>query len=589
MKKNTHKKNNFINKCKKAFTWNNIKPILLGKSTGRRMFRLYFLLIIIFSILLYLPISFQPFHDYGYGARFNYVDNKYVMTPDYINLLGYKAQDQEITFSFIDSLFLSFSAFSDTGLTTVQLYNTFSTFGKLIIMLEVEVGGFGVMFFIFCFWKIFKHSDKLTVNQQLMAQCEKGNTKIGNTEKMLFHTVIVIIIIQFIFGLFYSLWFMYVPAHELRPKITTNTVANIYEDNPLVYSHLYHNAGFAFFAGFFHSVTAINNAGFDIIGSTSLTPYSQGIHTLFLLITIFEFVIGGIGFPVIFDFMAKFKVIKGKEFVQDPETKKVKRVYTVRVTYDKNYRISLMSKVALLGYGVVTIIGISFMFLFEYTTIGGEQYLYKNTAEMFGPNGEMLTDYNMAMNMIFQAMTTRSAGYYTFDNQLLAPVSKWLNIGLMFIGGSPSSTAGGIRVTTFMIMFIALWHKIKGSNSASIFKRRILNDDIINSFLVLLSSLILLAIGGAVLLNNIEDITEHLSAKVHHTDFTNSMFMVASAFGTTGLSVVDLSQLSWYSLVYLMFIMFVGQCGVSSTILAFRRNKIKENMYSYLPEPIKIG
>ncbi len=587
MKKSRPNKDKIQNRIKSAFQWNNIKGIIFGKSTGRRMFRLYFLLILIFSCILYMPISFQPFIDYGWSDRFSYVNGEYVLIPDEIDIFGaMKPVSEPVHFSFLDALFLSFSSFSDTGLTTIELYNNMSIFGKIVLMLEIQIGGFGVMFFIFMFWKIFKRTNKISINQQLLAQSEKGNTKIGNTQKMIVQTVIVILIIEFIFGLFYSLWFMYVPAHEQRLHQGDLYGFKVMEDNPNVMSHLYQHAGFAFFAGFFHSITAINNAGFDIIGNCSLTAYSKGIHTIFLFVTIIEFVIGGIGFPVIFDFLAKFKITKNFENIK---TKKgEKRVKVVRVAFDRNYKISLFSKVAMTGYAIVTILGIGLFFLFEGTQIGG--ILWKDPWHVFGAPGESMTEYNKATNFIFQAMSTRSAGYYTFDNAAISTIGKWLNIALMFIGGSPSSTAGGIRVTTFVIIFAAIWHKIKGSNYASIFKRRIATNDIVNSFIVFLTSLMLLAIGSSILYgnvmlhNNATNVPREIQA-----DFTDSMFMVASAFGTTGLSVVDLKQLKWYSLVYLMIIMFIGQCGVSSTILAFRRNKVKENMFRYISEPIKIG
>ncbi len=222
---------------------------------------------------------------------------------------------------------------------------------------------------------------------------------------------------------------MYVPSYE-QTVVVNEFGVDIVRDNVGVMSHLYHHAGFAFFAGFFHSVTAINNAGFDIISEFSLSGYNNGIHTIFLLMTVIEFVIGGIGFPVIFDILAKIKIEKCREINNSTNAKKTKKdkmahkIYTIRVSYNRNYQISLMSKVALLGYGIVSILGISLLFLFEYTQIGGNQLIYRNVMEIFGPNGSSITEYNKACNIIFQAMTTRSAGYSTFNNQLLAPVSK---------------------------------------------------------------------------------------------------------------------------------------------------------------------
>lgn len=569
--------NGFSNKIKNIFTLENFKKFLFGSSTGRKMFRLYFLILLLSAILLYLPISFNQFFEYGYGEQFNYINNAYEIHLEDGTIMR---------FNFFDCLFMSFSAFSDTGLSLFSISSVFSIYGKIILMITIQVGGFGVMFFIFLFWKIFLRSDKLSVNQTLLAQYEKGNTKVGNTDKMLVTSSLIIITLEILFAFFYSLWFLLVPSYE-QVQVPNAEHLPIYIDSPDgVYSSVYHNPSEAFFAGFFHSVSVVNNAGFDILGSNSLSAFKNGVHTIFLFVTAFQFILGGIGFPVIFDILSKWKIVREKKYVLDEKKCKVKKTI-LHVVKDSNHKLSLFSKLTLSTYFIVAAFGILFIFIFEATPVGGGHNYIWEDKYMFGEYGTTLSWYNKSINLIFQTLSTRSAGYCTFDNSLLNTMSKWLNIALMFIGGSASSTAGGIRVTTLAIIAIVIFKKIKGSKRVSIFKRNLAGTDILNSFIVLTISIILVAIGGVVILSNVENAYNY--DDLGNTYFTDAIFMCTSAFGTTGLSVINIDYLDWWSLLYLMILMFIGQYGVSTTILAIRRSKVKENLFNYVTESVRIG
>lgn len=588
MEVNTH--SNLIEKTKKwfkqHFTREKVKGYFLGTSTGRRMFRLYFLVLFISALILYLPISLQPFIDNGYkfGENIWYQNNAYWI----------KLEDGSIAkFDFLDCLFMSFSTFTDTGLSLFPINQVFSIFGKVIMMIEIQIGGFGIMFFIFIFWKLIKKTDKVTVNQQLLAQSEKGNTKLGTTSRMLITSSIVIIVIEIIFAFFYSLWFLYVPSFKQVIFQSFGTFENglkigpdVYVDDPNgTFSIVYNNPANAFFCGFFHSISVVNNAGFDILGPSSLSGFRNGVHTIFLFATAIQFIIGGIGFPIIFDIFSTWRLKKVKK-CKVIENRNI-CYWKIIIIKDREHKLSLFTKLTLVSYFGVLILGIIFSFIFEATTVGGGIGVVWNNEVMFGDNSDPLTWYNKSINVIFQSISTRSAGYSTFNNALLNPITKWLNIVLMFIGGSASSTAGGIRVTTLAIIFITISARIKGSVRASAFKRNIENQDIVNSYIVFTVSLILISIGGIIILSDTRNSFEYDKYTNHY--FTDSIFLCTSAFGTTGLSTFDISTLNWYSKIYLMFLMFVGQYGVSSTILAFRRSKVKENMYKYVSESVRIG
>lgn len=228
-----------------------------------------------------------------------------------------------------------------------------------------------------------------------------------------------------------------------------------------------------------------------------------------------------------------------------------------------------------------------FSFLFECTILGGgDNELWTDTSAMFGTGNDTLTYYNKSVNIIFQSVSTRSAGYFTFNNDIMNPITKWLNIALMFIGGSASSTAGGIRTSTLAIIFLTIKSRLKGSYSVNVFKRSIKNEDVINSFIVLTVAIVIIAIGGIVLMSSFK---QDINNSIIDNAFTNSIFMCTSAFGTTGLTTTNVDNLTWIAKVYLMFLMFVGQLGVSSTILAFKRNRVKDNLFRNLSEDVRIG
>lgn len=578
MKNKIHSKSKgfsaFKSWIKNKFSQKNLKQFFAGTSTAKKMFRIYFFILLIVAIFLYLPISLKPFLLEGFGGEvynLRYFDNAYHM--DILDPMT--GVVNVISFNFLNSLFMAFSGFSDTGLSLYTLSDVFSVFGNIVLMLAVQIGGFGIMFFIFLIWKTFKISNKVSINQTLLAQSEKGNTKIGNTDRMLVSSAIIILVIEVIFAIFYSLWFLYVPAYQQIVIAGDKTV------DSQTYMYVYNNAGDAFFAGFFHSVTVVNNSGFDILGPNSLGAYRNGVHTIFLMATASQFMLGGIGFPIVYDFLQKltFKWTKCTHWYFS--------WFKLEISINKQHRISLFTRLSIVTYFIVALIGVVFVFLFECTVLGGGVgQIWSDTSGMFGNGDSALTYYNKSISLIFQSLSTRSAGYATFSNTLLNPSTKWLYIVLMFIGGSPSSTAGGIRTTTLALIVLTIWSRLRGYATVNVFKRQIRQVDYVNSFIVFIVSIALLLIGFLVITASNWRV---VSLDNQADFFTNTIFVCTSAFGTTGLSMAATGLQDWPSLVYLMILMFVGQLGVGSTILAFNRNKVKVNLFTYRTEDVRIG
>lgn len=517
--------------------------IIFGKTIAQRMFRIYLILILLGASLLYCPFSLT--------------DGKYIVYLDPMNEKFSRA------YRFWDALFIACSGFSDTGLTPAVISKTFTVAGQVILLFLIQLGGIGVISIFFLIWNFFKKTNDVSLKQMVMVQSERGNEKLGNSFKMVKKAVGFILISELIFGLIYSVWMYAVPAYEqasfisgsddLRPTHDTTTLL-----------HCYHNYGQCLWIGIFTSISAINNAGFDIFqGTSSLASYRNDWNTIFQLFIVIEIVIGGIGYPVIFDVMEKRKNAK-------------KGIKT---------RTSLFTKVALSSYFIIAIIGLILAFGFEGidAKLNTDEYSIFTDPNIYHEFGKA-EGWNKTFCIFFNVMTTRSAGFSTLDHNLLCAGAKWTNCLLMFIGGSPSSTAGGIRTTTLVIVAVAIFNKIIGKNRVSMYKRTIPTTKVKDSLIVFCASIILVT-----LVTLLITYTQYGQDDLPQFQLLSVFYEATSAFGTVGLSVGITSQISPLGQILLIILMFVGQLGVSSTLLSWTRRNPKGNASSYPVEDIRIG
>ncbi len=188
------------------------------------------------------------------------------------------------------------------------------------------------------------------------------------------------------------------------------------------------------FYGIFHSISAFCNAGFDIMGGgRSLTQYVDNLSVNIIIMSLI--ILGGLGFTVIMD------VVKVKKFK----------------------KFSLHSKIVLIMTAALLSIGFVFFFLVEF-----------NNPETLGE----LSLKGKLTGAMFQSVTTRTAGFNTIDLSQMHDSSKLLSILLMFIGGSPGSTAGGMKTTTVALVVLVVLSVIKGRDDVEFARRRISKDNI---------------------------------------------------------------------------------------------------------------
>lgn len=281
----------------------------------------------------------------------------------------------------------------------------------------------------------------------------------------------------------------------------------------------------------FHSVSAFCNAGFDILGTEgnqfcSLTPYtSNPVINITVMLLI---VIGGIGFLTWDDICNnKFKI--------------------------KKY--SMQSKIILLTSLILILLPAIYFFIFDYSdySIG-----------------------NRLLASLFQSVTTRTAGFNTTDLTKLTRPSQAIMIFLMLVGGSPGSTAGGLKTTTMAVLILNAFACFKRKENVCAFGRRIDDSVIKNAATIVMMYITLFFIGGVSI------------CTIEKLPLVASLFETASAIGTVGLTLGITPKLSLASQLILIVLMYLGRVGSLTLIYATLSGKKQIN--AKLPlEKITVG
>lgn len=283
----------------------------------------------------------------------------------------------------------------------------------------------------------------------------------------------------------------------------------------------------------FHSISAFCNAGFDLIGNfRSLTPYAD--NPIIILTIAFLIIFGGLGFSVWYELY----------------------------NYRKTKKLSLHSKVVLTVTAILVIGGSIFMFLFEFNNPG--------TIKNMSVNGKVLSSF-------FAAVTPRTAGYNSISTSDMTGAGRFLTVILMFIGGSPGSTAGGIKTATIGLLIMTVVSVIKGRDDTEIFERRVGKDLIYRAMAITMISFALVLIVTMIL-----SITE-VGASLEYI-----IYEATSAFGTVGLTLGFTTKLTYIGKILISFTMYCGRVGPMTIALALAKNSSK-NSIRYPEDRILVG
>ncbi len=297
----------------------------------------------------------------------------------------------------------------------------------------------------------------------------------------------------------------------------------------------------ALFSGIYHGVSAVTNAGFDFSGE-SLMPFAKdGFFLSLMMLLIF---LGGIGFPVILEVYDYFKY-----------TKRRKKERTLLP-----YCFSLFTRLAVVAAFSLLIIGSLSIYLLEKNHLFAD----KSLSDSF-------------LTSLFYSISTRNAGMQINNLNDFQPATQLLFAALMFIGCSPSSVGGGVRTTTIIILALYLISFLKSEDDVHIFSRKVHPDDVRKSVVVFNLSLLLCFV-SVLFLSATEDLP-----------FIALVLEVASAFGTTGLSLGITGSLSVTGKLVISLLMLIGRVGMLYTLLLFIPKETRDLNYSYPVEKVITG
>ena len=280
----------------------------------------------------------------------------------------------------------------------------------------------------------------------------------------------------------------------------------------------------------FHSVSAFCNAGFDILGTeghrfVSLSGYGDNIWLNMVIMLLI--IIGGIGFLTWEDF------------------------YENKLNF-RRYR--MQSKVILITTVLLIILPAILFFANDF----GE-FLFKKRL----------------LYSIFQSVTTRTAGFNTADLPLMTEAGKAVMILLMLIGGSPGSTAGGMKTTTFAVLILNMVATFRQKEDIEIFGRRLDSHAIKNAATIVALYIIFFFIGGIAI------------SSIEHLPLLDCLFETASAVGTVGLTLGITPTLGIPSQLILILLMFFGRVG--GLTLIYAAISVKQNGVKLPLEKITVG
>lgn len=421
----------------------------------------------------------------------------------------------------IDALFTSTSAVCVTGLIVVDTATHFTLFGQIVILVLFQTGALGVMTFTSFFGFFFRGS--FSFENQIFIQDFINEDKISEIFRTLFKIIFFTLSVEFIGAIL--VYFL----------VDTSVIPDQWDK---------------IFFSIFHSVSAFCNAGFSIL-SNGL--YEEGVREMYHvhLVLAFIIILGGLGFPIIFNFFRYVKyIILSRYHLYSSNTPIVHKTRIINV----NSKLALYTTTSLLIIGFVTFL------------------IFENNHTLKG-----LSTYGKIVTAFFGAVTPRTAGFNTVDMGALSMSTVLIYLLLMWVGASPGSTGGGIKTTTFAVAILNSFSLGRAKDRVEAFRREINNESVRRAFAVM--TLSFLVIGISVFLVKYFD---------PQLPLVNVAFECFSAFSTVGLSLGITGELSNPSRIVIIFTMFLGRVGTLTLMVGFLRN-IRTLNYHYPSESIFIN
>lgn len=410
---------------------------------------------------------------------------------------------------YIDALFTATTSVCVTGLVTLPTVSTWSTFGQIIILILIQIGGLGIITIMFGL--LIGLHRKIGIGERILIQDAFNLNTLSGLVKFVKKVLIGTFLVEGIGALLYMTVFV--------PEFGSKGI----------------------WISIFNSVSAFCNAGIDILSEDSLCAYA--LNPVVNIVTCLLIILGGLGYIVWWDLIKVIKKVKYQKW-----------------KCFKN--LTLHSKIVLSATGIFLLTGTVLFFIFEYN------------------NPLTIAEYSLIDKLqvsFFQSVTTRTAGFATIPQQNLTNASALFSLLLMFIGGSPVGTAGGIKTTTIVVLIISALATIKNKEDVVLFHRTIPKQAINKavavasiSFMVMFTSTILLA-------------------TVTDANALDIIYETMSATATVGLTRNLTSTLNIWGKIIIIITMYLGRIGPISLLIAFNTKKENKNIIKNPTEEISIG
>lgn len=414
---------------------------------------------------------------------------------------------------FIDALFTAVSAACVTGLSVVDTQTYFTFKGHVVIMLLIQLGGIGILTFATFFALFLKKG--VGISHQAMIRDFMSEDSLFNAKGMLQQIVIFTLLIESIGAfLIYLLWDVNTPFYD--------------------------DAGEMIFQSVFHSISAFCNAGFSLMSGGLNEDYLQNAYILHIVIGVL-IIFGSLGFPAMRDIFG-IKNIRA-------------RLAAPWKRWKLSTRIAVWATFALILFGM------------------GAFYLLESSTDVLAGK----TGFQKIVISFFQSVTTRTAGFNTVDIGALTTPTAILFIFLMFIGASSGSTGGGIKTSTFVLIFLSVITTIRGKKSLELGGRSISFDLLNKAFTIFIFSATYILVGTFFL--------AYFEPKISVLDL---VFEQVSAFCTVGLTRGITPDLSTPSKLILISSMYIGRVGTLTLAFALA-SRVDSTNYRYPKAHILVG
>lgn len=425
-------------------------------------------------------------------------------------LLLPRSTHEHVRLSVVDALFVSTSAVCVTGLSPVDVAQTFSVGGQMVIALLIQVGGLGVMT-ITSFFAVFFMGGTGLYNQFALRDMVGSETF-----SSLISTLLYILGFTFVIEL--------VGAFFIWSSIHATLGMSLGEE---------------IFFSCFHSISAFCNAGFSTLSGNLGNPDILNGHHAFYLIIAFLVVLGGLGFPILMNLrhLTGYYIQKLQSILSEKRTgQKVLRPRYTHLT-DINTRIVLVVTLVLIVAGTVVMAVLEWNGAFSSLSAGGK-----------------------IVQAFFNAVVPRTAGFNSVD---LTQFSFLTLIGymlLMWIGGASQSTAGGIKVNTLAVALANIRSVIRSEENVVMFGREITPDSVRRALAVISASIVTITVSFVLLV-----ILEPEQSPL------NLLFEIISAISTVGASLNVTPQLGADSKLLVILLMFAGRVGLITVMMSVVR------------------